>query len=110
MEGHNRVSKRCASWPQCGRSASKFEEIRHNMMIHVIPPKIDTGVSGLDDILLGGLPAGQMYLLEGDPGTGKTTVGMQFIMAGTRHNEKSLYVTLSESRGELAGSAVSHGW
>ncbi|WP_260739445.1 ATPase domain-containing protein [Tunturiibacter lichenicola] len=80
------------------------------MMTHIIPPKIDTGVSGLDDILLGGLPAGQMYLLEGDPGTGKTTIGMQFIMAGTRNNEKSLYVTLSESRGELGGSAVSHGW
>jgi circadian clock protein KaiC len=80
------------------------------MITDVTPPKIDTGVSGLNDILLGGLPAGQMYLLEGDPGTGKTTIGMQFIMAGTSKMEKSLYVTLSESRGELAGSAISHGW
>jgi circadian clock protein KaiC len=75
-----------------------------------VPPRIDTGVSGLDDILAGGLPVGQVYLLEGDPGTGKTTVGMQFIMAGTRKNDKSLYVTLSESKVELAGSASSHGW
>lgn len=74
------------------------------------PARIETGVSGLDDILSGGLPAGQMYLLEGDPGTGKTTIGMQFIMAGTRKDEKSLYVTLSESLGELGGSARSHGW
>jgi len=75
-----------------------------------VTPRIDTGVSGLDDILAGGLPIGQVYLLEGDPGTGKTTVGMQFVMAGTRKNEKSLYVTLSESKDELAAAASSHGW
>ncbi len=72
--------------------------------------RIDTGVVGLNDILSGGLPAGQMYLLEGDPGTGKTTLAMQFIMAGVRAGEKGLYVTLSESRSELEGSARSHGW
>ncbi len=72
--------------------------------------RIDTGVTGLNDILSGGLPAGQMYLLEGDPGTGKTTLAMQFIMTGVRAGEKALYVTLSESQSELAGSARSHGW
>lgn len=72
--------------------------------------RIDTGVSGLDNILSGGLPAGQMYLLEGDPGTGKTTLAMQFIMAGVLKGEKALYVTLSESQAELEGSARSHGW
>ncbi len=72
--------------------------------------RIDTGVSGLNDILLGGLPAGQMYLLEGDPGTGKTTVAMQFIFAGIRAGEKGLYVTLSEPVKELQASARSHGW
>ena len=72
--------------------------------------RIDTGISGLNDILSGGLPAGQMYLLEGDPGTGKTTVAMQFIMAGVRNGEKALYVTLSEPRTELEMSARSHGW
>ncbi len=72
--------------------------------------RLETGVSGLDDILSGGLPAGQMYLLEGDPGTGKTTLAMQFIMAGMRKGEKALYITLSEPRSELLGSARSHGW
>jgi circadian clock protein KaiC len=72
--------------------------------------RIDTGVSGLNDILSGGLPAGQMYLLEGDPGTGKTTLAMQFIIAGVKAGEKALYLTLSESKAGLEGSARSHGW
>lgn len=72
--------------------------------------RLDVGVAGLNDILLGGLPAGQMYLLEGDPGTGKTTVAMQFILAGMRAGEKGLYVTLSEPAAELEASARSHGW
>ena len=72
--------------------------------------RIDTGIYGLNDILGGGLPSGQMYLLEGDPGTGKTTLAMQFIMAGVKRGESALYITLSESKTELEGSAVSHGW
>ena len=72
--------------------------------------RIDTGVSGLNDILSGGLPPGQMYLLEGDPGTGKTTLAMQFILAGTRVGDRALYIALSESKSELEGSARSHGW
>jgi circadian clock protein KaiC len=67
-------------------------------------------VAGLNEILAGGLPAGQMYLLEGDPGTGKTTLAMQFVMAGLRAGERGLYVTLSESKAELQNSARSHGW
>ncbi len=74
------------------------------------PARVATGVAGLDHILLGGLPSGQMYLLEGDPGTGKTTLSMQFIMQGIENGEKSLYVTLSEPRSELVASALSHGW
>ena len=72
--------------------------------------RLQTGVDGLDNILSGGLPAGQMYLLEGDPGTGKTTLAMQFIMAGVTRGERALYVTLSEPALELQGSAQSHGW
>lgn len=72
--------------------------------------RIPTGVGGLDDILGGGLPAGQMYLIEGDPGTGKTTLAMQFILAGTQQGENCLYITLSESEDELLSSAASHGW
>ena len=74
------------------------------------PKRIPTGVRGLDDILSGGLPAGQMYLLEGTPGTGKTTLSMQFIMDGVRRGESALYITLSESKSELLASARSHGW
>lgn len=72
--------------------------------------RLDTGIAGLNEVLNGGLPPGQMYLLEGDPGTGKTTVAMQFIMAGIVRGEKALYITLSEPRAELEGSARSHGW
>ncbi len=72
--------------------------------------RIETGVRGLDDILSEGLPAGQMYLIEGDPGTGKTTLAMQFILAGLKSGGKSIYITLSESRDELESSASSHGW
>jgi circadian clock protein KaiC len=69
-----------------------------------------TGVPGLDDILHGGLPSGQMYLIEGNPGTGKTTVALQFILEGVRLGEQTLYVTLSESKDELESAAESHGW
>ncbi len=58
----------------------------------------------------GGLPSGRMYLVEGDPGTGKTTLALQFLLEGRRAGERGLYVTLSESRTELANAAASHGW
>jgi circadian clock protein KaiC len=74
------------------------------------PLRATTGVVGLDDVLYGGLPQGQMYLVEGDPGTGKTTVAMQFVLEGARLGERSLYVTLSESKEELEAAAQSHGW
>jgi len=74
------------------------------------PPRIETGVSGLDNILNGGLPQGHLYLLEGDPGTGKTTAALQFLLAGVRNNESVIYVTLSESRQELIQVVESHGW
>ena len=69
-----------------------------------------TGVAGLDRILNGGLPKNRLYLIEGNPGTGKTTLGLQFLIAGVRINESSLYVTLSESKEELEAASASHGW
>jgi circadian clock protein KaiC len=69
-----------------------------------------TGIEGLDDILGGGLPSCHLYLIEGDPGTGKTTIAMQFLLEGIRKGEKALYITLSESKHELLGVAQSHGW
>ena len=68
-----------------------------------------SGCPGLDDVLGGGLPSGHVYLLEGEPGTGKTTLALQFIAEGLRNHEKVLYVTLSESREELMSVARSHG-
>src|SRR5512141_2523360 len=69
-----------------------------------------TGVFGLDQILNGGLPRNHLYLLDGSPGTGKTTLALQFLMEGVENGEPGLYVTLSESREELLGVASSHGW
>src|SRR6266581_428201 len=69
-----------------------------------------TGIFGLDEILLNGFPSGDLYLVEGDPGSGKTTLGLQFLLEGARLGEKGLYVTLSESKHELLGVAESHEW
>lgn len=69
-----------------------------------------TGVAGLDDILAGGLPENRVYLLQGDPGVGKTTLALQFLLHGVSVGERCLYVTLSESRAELEAVITSHGW
>jgi circadian clock protein KaiC len=69
-----------------------------------------TGIEGLDYILLGGFPRNHVYLLQGDPGVGKTTLGLQFLLEGVRHGEKALYITLSETRSELISVAASHHW
>ena len=71
---------------------------------------LSTGVAGLDDVLHGGLPPGRLYLIEGDPGSGKTTLGMQFLLQGVQRGESCLFVTLSEGAQELRESAASHGW
>jgi circadian clock protein KaiC len=71
---------------------------------------ISTGVSGLDEILRGGLPRARLYLVEGEPGTGKTTLGLQFLLEGARRGEPVLYVSLSQTRAELEQIAASHGW
>jgi circadian clock protein KaiC len=72
--------------------------------------KAATGVAGLDDILVGGLRRGRVYLVEGNPGTGKTTIATQFLFEGAARGERGLYITLSETEAELRESALSHGW
>jgi len=69
-----------------------------------------TGIAGLDDILGGGVSHNHLYLIEGDPGTGKTTIALQFLLEGARLGQKCLYVALSESKTELLEIAESHGW
>jgi len=71
---------------------------------------ISTGIAGLDDVLCGGFDPDRMYLIEGEPGTGKTTLALQFLLEGARSGEKGLYVTLSESESELRLVAQRHGW
>jgi len=73
-------------------------------------PRLATGSEGLDQVLNGGLPANRLYLVEGDPGAGKTTLSMQFLMEGAARGEAVLYVTLSETKEELTAVADSHGW
>ncbi len=72
--------------------------------------RIATGIEGLDKILHGGLTADRLYLIEGMPGSGKTTLAFQFLLEGARRGEKVLYLTLSETRSEVEGMAASHGW
>ena len=69
-----------------------------------------TGIAGLDDILNGGLIPNRLYLVEGDPGAGKTTLSLQYLIEGIAAGEKCLYITLSETKEELAAGAESHGW
>ena len=72
--------------------------------------KARTGIWGLDNILSGGFSRGHVFLVEGAPGTGKTTVALQFLLEGARAGEKCLYITLSETGRELRDGAASHGW
>lgn len=73
-------------------------------------PRVSTGSDGLDDILGGGFDANRMYLYEGRPGTGKTTISLQFLLRGVREGERVLYISLSETKRELALVAQRHGW
>lgn len=73
-------------------------------------PRAATGIEGLDDVLAGGLAPNRLYLIEGMPGSGKTTLAFQFLMEGARRGEPVLYVALSETEEEIRAVASSHGW
>ncbi|MES2413735.1 MAG: ATPase domain-containing protein [Pseudomonadota bacterium] len=71
---------------------------------------LSSGIEGLDNILGGGLTSDRIYLIEGEPGTGKTTTGLQFLVEGAQHGESVVYITLAETADELRDVAMSHGW
>jgi circadian clock protein KaiC len=73
-------------------------------------PRASTGVKGLDDVLYGGLARNRLHLLEGSPGTGKTTIALQFLRAGAERGEVGIYISLAETERELRDGASSHGW
>src|SRR5215467_12302765 len=75
-----------------------------------IDSSVSTGIAGLDELLKGGLTPNRMYMVEGSPGTGKTTLALQFLLQGRDAGEKTVYVTLSETVNELKAVARSHGW
>jgi circadian clock protein KaiC len=74
------------------------------------PERSQTGIAGLDDILSGGFTPHRLYLVDGDPGAGKTTLALQYLIEGAKRGEKCLYITLSETKEELLAGAASHGW
>ena len=71
---------------------------------------VSSGIEGLDEILRGGLPASNLYILQGAPGSGKTTAALQFLRAGVAKGERCIYVSLSQTEAELKAIAQSHGW
>lgn len=71
---------------------------------------VSTGIAGMDDILGGGFPQHRLYLVHGSPGSGKTTLALQYLLDGASKGEKGLYVTLSETKEELLAVSRSHGW
>ena len=74
------------------------------------PPDVTSGIPGLDDVLAGGFARDGLFLIEGSPGTGKTTIALQFLIAGAAAGERGLYLTTSETEKELRQGAASHGW
>jgi circadian clock protein KaiC len=87
------------------------DDARHDRSIEASPwPRVSTGIDGLDAILRGGLPAGFMYAVQGEPGVGKTTLGLHFLLDGVAHGERVLYLTLSHGATEIDVIARSHGW
>jgi len=112
MRGLGRVSLHTAltcvtagSWVVLGRLLMPSETRTMTTL-----PRSSTGIDGLDAILRGGLPVNRLYLLEGRPGSGKTTLALQYLLEGVRLGERCLYVTLSETADELSDVAASHGW
>lgn len=101
-----------AAVPSCGQTDDPRKDLSATFMLNEQltseMTRCSSGCAGLDDVLGGGFPLGHFYLIEGEPGTGKTTLALQFVADGLKNGEKVLYVTLSESRDELLAVARTH--
>lgn len=93
-----------------GHDGPQLERPSHRPTPAPPGPLLGTGIAGLDDVLGGGLPRERLYLVEGEPGSGKTTLALQFLLEGRDRGESGVYVTLSETADELNDVARSHGW
>jgi circadian clock protein KaiC len=102
------IRKRCAS-ESPGHSVCENERVMASST-YLPESRCSTGVDGLNTVLGGGFPAHRIYLIQGAPGVGKTTLALQFLLTGAKRGEKGLYITLSETKEELDGVAHSHGW
>jgi circadian clock protein KaiC len=96
-------------WSERHKRALKKVIMHPNPITHPIP-RVSTGTAGLDEILKGGMTSQRLYLVEGTPGSGKTTLALKFLMDGREAGEKGLYITLSETVDELTAVAHSHDW
>jgi circadian clock protein KaiC len=102
------MAKQTAKAPRPRQARPSVEP--HSVGSHVFAARADSGIAGLDEILGGGFPQGRFCLLKGSPGTGKTTAALQFLLSGAERAEPVLYITLSETKEEIAAVAASHGW
>src|SRR6185312_3368851 len=93
-----------------GRKPSTISVMKRTEPTRPKPGRQTTGIPGLDAVLRGGLPPHRLFLIEGEPGAGKTTIALQFLLEGLRLGETVLYITLSETEEELHDVASSHGW
>src|SRR6201990_3548671 len=91
------------------RDQSDWRRLRMDKADEILP-RASTGVRGLDHVIEGGLARNRLHLLEGSPGTGKTTIALQFLLAGAEAGEGGIYVSLAETERELRDGARSHGW
>src|SRR6185369_5253693 len=92
------------------RPASACYDSRVGTMRHPNDDRVPTGVPGLDHVLFGGIVREGFYLIQGDPGSGKTTVALQYILSRIAAGEPCIYITLTESRRDLQNACDSHGW
>jgi circadian clock protein KaiC len=88
----------------------RFPPLNFPMKKHLTAKNSATGIEGLDAILAGGLPANRLYLVKGNPGVGKTTLALQYLLTGIAKGERGMYITLSETTDEIQSVAESHGW